>query len=659
MDNQSSSSSLKLCSHKNANRPSRAVSDPKVRQVGFITPNEPPPEPTQSSATGSSPPVSVHNSPVGTLSPVMIPPLAHAYENLSASLRLLSGHPFPVPSTQRPITETSPMRVSPSSKNGWDGEFSRDLTSPRRARGNPSGAVDIGAAMMGRTNINTAVVNMPPRLSVSEKNRAVIVSHELSKPLKERTSKAERRDLQEHQRARKAAALKEESGESNRCASAAGKPSPSKKEGASGSSVAASDKKVAYRSLGSRDRKKVLPHDMQRVEKSKRDIAVHEQIKGVEFFGHFPQDVQRKKLALLESKFFQHDQMHPAVFKVGLLFLAGDISGGNSRCIAMLQAFRDAIKDYSTPPEKDLFPDLTDKIGSYVSSLKECRPLSVVMENAIKFLKKRIGKLHWTTMQKTRLGFSLTDSEATATLQSDIDYFINQRIILADKGPQFSEKNGTLFSEKKGIVDYAVTKIEDKDVLLTYGSSSVVEMIFVYAQKLGKKFQVVVVDSHPMLEGQSLLRRLVAKGIACTYTHINAVSHVMCEAKKVFLGASPVLSNGTVYSRIGTACVAMVAHELRKPVLICCEAYKFHERARLDSICCNELGDPDAILKVRGRRDSDHLSNWADLENVQLLNLLYDTTPSEYVTAIVSDYGIVPPTSAPLILRLYKDEVDR
>ncbi|KAG9444806.1 hypothetical protein H6P81_016146 [Aristolochia fimbriata] len=323
----------------------------------------------------------------------------------------------------------------------------------------------------------------------------------------------------------------------------------------------------------------------------------------------------------------------------------------------MLQAFRDAINDYSTPPEKDVFPDLTDKIGSYVSFLKECRSLSVGMENAIKFLKNRIGKLHWTTMQKTRLGFSLTDSEATATLQSDIDYFINQRIILADKGPHFSEKKGTLFSEKKGIVDYAVTKIEDKDVLLTYGSSSVVQMLFVYAHKLGKKFQVVVVDSHPMLEGQSLLRRLVAKGIA----------------------SSSVLSNGTVYSRIGTASVAMVAHQLRKPVLICCEAYKFHERARLDSICCNELGDPDAILKVRGRRDSDHLSNWADVENSEGWNFpyiffsvpytvhfvlmiyvnSYDTTPSEYVTAIVSDYGIVPPTSAPLILRLYKDEVDR
>jgi translation initiation factor eIF-2B subunit delta len=50
------------------------------------------------------------------------------------------------------------------------------------------------------------------------------------------------------------------------------------------------------------------------------------------------------------------------------------------------------------------------------------------------------------------------------------------------------------------------------------------------------------------------------------------------------------LSNGAVYSRVGTASVAMVAHAIQVPVLVCCEAHKFHERVQLDSICFNELG---------------------------------------------------------------------
>lgn len=250
--------------------------------------------------------------------------------------------------------------------------------------------------------------------------------------------------------------------------------------------------------------------------------------------------------------------------QVGLQSMAGEISGVNARCIEMLRAFQEVIMDYSTPPEKLLVRDLTAKISSYISFFTECRPLSISMGNAIRFLKSRIAKLT----------LNHTETEAKATLCSDIDRFINEKIIIADIV----------------IARHAATKVRDGDVLLTYGLSSVVEMILLHAQDLGKQFRVVVVDSRPKLESQTLLCRLLAKGLSCTYTHINAVSYIMHEVTKVFLGASAILSNGTVYSRIGTACVAMVAHEFRVPVLICCETYKFHERVQLDSICFNELG---------------------------------------------------------------------
>ncbi|KAE9464015.1 hypothetical protein C3L33_04189, partial [Rhododendron williamsianum] len=314
----------------------------------------------------------------------------------------------------------------------------------------------------------------------------------------------------------------------------------------------------------------------------------------------------------MNLEFFpRHENLY---YQVGLQCLAGDISGGNDRCITMLHAFREAIEDYSTPPEKTLARDLTARINTYVSFLIECRPLSISMGNAIRFLKARIAKL----------ALNLSESEAKANLCSDIDRFINEKIILADKV----------------IVRHAATKIRDGDVLLTYGSSSVVEMVLLHAHELGKKFRVVVVDSRPKLDGQTLLRRLVGKGLSCTYTHINAVSYIMPEVTRVFLGAASVLSNGTVYSRVGTACVAMVAHAFQVPVLICCEAYKFHERVQLDSICSNELGNPDIISKVPGRMHVNHLDNWTNKENLQLLNLLYDATPSDYISMIITDYGM-------------------
>jgi len=466
-----------------------------------------------------------------------------------------------------------------------------------------------------------------------------------SVPQKPKLSKAERCAIQEAQRAAKAAAkeagLKSTAKASDVNTKASKQPKAGKaslkKDVAQANPPAASDKKTDER-LPDKDRKKNVPQprmqfdDVHRVVKAKKRSVVNqsEARNRVELFRHLPQYAHGMQLPELESKFFQPDLMHPSVYKVGLQYLSGDISGGNDRCIAMLLAFREAINDYSTPAEKILSRDLTAKISSYVSFLIECRPLSISMGNAIRFLKNRIAKLP----------LALSESEAKASLQSDIDHFINEKIIVAGKV----------------IVSHAVTKIRDDDVLLTYGSPSVVEMIFDHAHELGKKFRVVVVDSRPNLEGQGLLRRLVAKGISCTYTHINAVSYIMHEVTRVFLGASSVLSNGTVYSRVGTSSVAMVANAFGVPVLMCCEAYKFHERVQLDSICFNELGDPDAISRVPGGESLSHLKNWAENENLHILNLKYDITPSDYVSMLITDYGMLPPTSVPVIVREYRRE---
>ncbi|XP_048435026.1 LOW QUALITY PROTEIN: translation initiation factor eIF-2B subunit delta [Pyrus x bretschneideri] len=652
-------------------RPPRAVSDPKVRQVGFFASPDP--------IASSSPPVS--NSPSGnSLSPVMIPPPRHSSDTSRPVL-------FPTvpasPARRESVLVESYNNSSelfpaspPTASSSYgivmgNGEFLNDVVmSPgrtfRRVRAAgglttsssfPSGGFDLTAAVKASSVpasglMTVSVVKMPSGISEKDVDASTEVQSERagnSKPLKEKTTKAERRALQEAQRAAKAAA-KADGGKTPSVvasASAAANVKPPKATKlVSQSSVAVSEKKGGGGGGGNerppeKERKKEVPHprmqydDKSRVEKAKRRSVVKqtEARNRVELFRHLPQYEHGTQLPDLESKFFQLDPVHPAVYKVGLQYLSGDISGGNARCIAMLLALQEAIKDYSTPPEKTLSRDLTAKISSYVSFFSECRPLSITMGNAIRFLKSRIAKLP----------LSMSESEAKASLQLDIDRFIAEKIILADNV----------------IVKHAVSKIRDGDVLLTYGSSSAVEMLLLHAHELGKQFRVVVVDARPKLEGQRLLRRLVGKGLSCTYTHINAASYIMHEVTRVFLGASSVLSNGTVYSRVGTACVAMVAHAFRVPVLVCCEAYKFHERVQLDSICSNELGDPDVILKVPGR-EVNPLDGTANCENLQPLNLMYvrftDALPSDYISMIITDYGMVPPTSVPVIVREYGKE---
>ncbi|CAH2079766.1 unnamed protein product [Thlaspi arvense] len=581
----------------------RAVVDPKVRQVGFFTSQ---PDSTQQPdpIASASHPVSSISPSGNSLSPVMIPPPRHnssdTFPLRAAVASAVSPSSFSY-SSRRDFpdgsTTASPGRVSRAS-------FARShvpAASSLPGVGMDSMAAAKSSSVPASGLTTVSVVNMPPGLSAEGGKAPLVTSGTVASTNV------------------KAAKPAKPTSQKNDVAVAAG---PSEKKGGP----------------SEKDRKKDAPHprmqydDESRVVKAKRRAVVKqtEAKNRVELFRHLPQYEHGTQLPDLETKFFQLDPMHPAVYKVGLQYLSGDISGGNARCIAMLQAFQEVVKDYSTPPEKTLNRDMTAKISSYVSFLIECRPLSVSMGNAIRFVKNRIAKLPIT----------LAEFEAKAALQSDIERFINEKIIMADTV----------------IVKHAVTKIRDGDVLLTYGSPTAVEMVLLRAHELRKKFRVLVVDSRPKLEGQLLLRRLIKRGINCTYTHINAISYIMHEVTKVFLGASSVLSNGTVYSRVGTACVAMVASAFRVPVLVCCEAYKFHERVQLDSICSNELGDPNAISKVHGREDINYLDGLTNNTNLQFLNLMYDATPSDYISMIITDYGMVPPTSVPVIVREYQKE---
>jgi translation initiation factor eIF-2B subunit delta len=142
--------------------------------------------------------------------------------------------------------------------------------------------------------------------------------------------------------------------------------------------------------------------------------------------------------------------------------------------------------------------------------------------------------------------------------------------------------------------------------------SSIVERVLLHAWEEGKRFSVVVVDSRPMLEGRlcpaatlhlsdalsgkKLLAVLAAAAIPCTYLLLPALGAIISEVTLALVGAHSLHSNGAVFSRAGTALVAMMAKQVSVPFLVCCETYKFAEGVQLDSFTKNELGEPPALL---------------------------------------------------------------
>ncbi|XP_064473129.1 translation initiation factor eIF2B subunit delta-like isoform X2 [Ornithodoros turicata] len=316
--------------------------------------------------------------------------------------------------------------------------------------------------------------------------------------------------------------------------------------------------------------------------------------------------------------------IHPDVLKAGYRIAEGVLSGSNSRCVAMLLAFRSVIADYCSQSNKRISQDLREQLDSDIEFLKKCRPLCVSMQNAITFLKGHISEIQ--------------DSESTHEVKENltncIDKFLHEEIYLA----------------RKQISESALTKILDDDVILTYSCSSLVQSVLKSSHEKGKRFRVIVVDSRPRLEGLEMLKYLRSLGINCTYTLINAISYIMKEVTKVMLGAHSLLANGYVTSRIGSSQIALVARARNVPVLVCCETYKFSERVHTDSFVSNELGPESHLL--RNLPPSVRAEGLKELPSLTILNLTYDITPPEFVDMVITEKGMLPCTSVPVVLRM-------
>ncbi|XP_011805074.1 PREDICTED: translation initiation factor eIF-2B subunit delta isoform X1 [Colobus angolensis palliatus] len=342
----------------------------------------------------------------------------------------------------------------------------------------------------------------------------------------------------------------------------------------------------------------------------------------VSLFSHLPQYSRQNSLTQFMS--IPSSVIHPAMVRLGLQYSQGLVSGSNARCIALLRALQQVIQDYTTPPNEELSRDLVNKLKPYMSFLTQCRPLSASMHNAIKFLNKEI----------TSVGSSKREEEAKSELQAAIDRYVQEKIVLA----------------AQAISRFAYQKISNGDVILVYGCSSLVSRILQEAWTEGRRFRVVVLDSRPWLEGRHTLHSLVRAGVPASYLLIPAASYVLPEVSKVLLGAHALLANGSVMSRVGTAQLALVARAHNVPVLVCCETYKFCERVQTDAFVSNELDDPDDLQCKRGEHVA--LANWQNHTSLRLLNLVYDVTPPELVDLVITELGMIPCSSVPVVLRV-------
>jgi methylthioribose-1-phosphate isomerase len=156
------------------------------------------------------------------------------------------------------------------------------------------------------------------------------------------------------------------------------------------------------------------------------------------------------------------------------------------------------------------------------------------------------------------------------------------------------------------------------------------------AAAAGKRVFVIVDETRPFLQGARLTAwELARDGIPVTLVTDNMSGHLMSrgEVDVVIVGADRIAANGDVANKIGTYMIAVLARRHGIPFYVAAPLSTIDARAASgDAIPIEERGPAE----VRGHAGAI----WAPPE-VAVRNPVFDVTPAELVTAIITEKGVV------------------
>ncbi len=170
------------------------------------------------------------------------------------------------------------------------------------------------------------------------------------------------------------------------------------------------------------------------------------------------------------------------------------------------------------------------------------------------------------------------------------------------------------------------------------------------AHQQGKKIFVYVDETRPRSQGARLTTwELMQEGIPHTIIPDNAGAFMMSQGKVdlMIVGADRIAANGDVANKIGTMEKAIVAKEFGIPFYVAAPTSTF------DAGCENGASIP---IEFRGEEEvlyQEGPNTEGRLEKIRVCapgatacNPAFDVTPARFITGIITEKGIIAPTTA-------------
>jgi methylthioribose-1-phosphate isomerase len=262
--------------------------------------------------------------------------------------------------------------------------------------------------------------------------------------------------------------------------------------------------------------------------------------------------------------------------------------------------------------------DLMKELEESAEALRKTRPTAVNLFWAIDRVMKRAQE---TSESKEKLVEAVV---AEARGMADEDVLVNQKM-----------------------GQYGAGLIKDGDVVLTHcnaGSLATVDYgtalgVVRAAVERGKKVSVIADETRPKLQGARLTcYELKRDEIPVTLISDTMVGYVMSKGlvDKVVVGADRIVKDA-VLNKIGTYNVAVLAKEHGIPFYVAAPTSTIDSTITSEEAVIEERS-PEEVTNVRSERIAP--------EGVKVLNPAFDITPMKYVTAIITEKGIIHPDNS-------------
>jgi len=195
------------------------------------------------------------------------------------------------------------------------------------------------------------------------------------------------------------------------------------------------------------------------------------------------------------------------------------------------------------------------------------------------------------------------------------------------------------------IGEYGETLIQDGARILTHCNAGALATVdygtalspMRVAKKRGKKIFVYVDETRPRLQGSLTSWELKNEEIEHVVIPDNAAGYFMerGEVDMILVGADRIAMNGDFANKIGTYEKAVLAKENNIPFYVAAPLSTFDRNlGRGEDIVIEERGENE----IKRIRDMEIFPEW-----VKVKNPAFDVTPARYVTAFITEKGIIKP----------------